>query len=136
MVPCLLRSSSSRDVQDASRRVQTLQPATSDGASPSGEPGHSSSGVSWSDQAVAAHRRLHSGGASAGGAAIPASRAGPSMGGGGAVAAAPAQHQHPHRRGAVIAGGADDGPEALPKRPEPLEGHPRYLKVRDLNWCA
>jgi len=34
----------------------------------------------------------------------------------------------------VIAGGADDGPEALPKRPEPLEGHPRYLKVRDLNW--
>lgn len=65
---------------------------------------------------------------------MPAPRAIPSMGEGGAVAAAPAQHQDPHRQGAVIAGGADDGPEDLSRRPEPLEGHPRYVKVRDLNW--
>jgi hypothetical protein len=34
--------------------------------------------------------------------------------------------------GAVIAGGAQEGQQPLP---DPLAAHPRYRKVRDLNWC-
>ena len=34
---------------------------------------------------------------------------------------------------AVIAGGAPEGQQPLP---DPLAAHPRYRKVRDLNWCA
>lgn len=32
---------------------------------------------------------------------------------------------------AVIAGGADEGQQPLP---DPLASHPRYRKIRDLNW--
>lgn len=42
--------------------------------------------------------------------------------------------QNPHHGGgAVIAGGADEGRQPLP---DPLASHPRYRKIRDLNWWA
>jgi hypothetical protein len=62
-----------------------------------------------------------------------------SGGGGGVLGAGYASPEHSSRPaametspGAVIAGGAQEG-EQQPL-PDPLAGHPRYRKVRDLNW--
>jgi len=71
--------------------------------------------------------------ASAGGAAIVPPRATPAMSGANAAPAAAVPHAQ-HRQDAVMATGTG-GPDAAeqPQRPEPLEGHPRYAKLRDLN---